>query len=240
MTTSRDGDAVAASYDAVAGAYADALPDDSYEADLDRAIIADFAARVALTAARRVLDAGCGAGRMAPVLAAHGLAYTGVDLSPAMVRIAQDRYPLHHFLAGSITALPVADASADGILAWYSTIHTDADGLPAVLREFRRVLVPGGLVLFGVQSGTGQRTLRHAYGHEVTLTAHLHDARQLGRLLDAEGFAVDMTLVRAPRSSERHEQAMLLARRLPDGVVVEGEACSVAGERGGSVHVADG
>ena len=34
---------------------------------------------------RRVLDAGCGAGRMMPVLAAHGCRVEGVDLSPEMV-----------------------------------------------------------------------------------------------------------------------------------------------------------
>jgi ubiquinone/menaquinone biosynthesis C-methylase UbiE len=216
MTTRPDGDAVAATYDLVATSYADALPDDSYEADLDRAMIADFAARVGRTAARRVLDAGCGAGRMAPVLAGRGLQYTGVDLSPAMVRTARDRHPLHHFLQGSVTALPLADASIDGVLAWYSLIHTDGDGLPAVLREFRRVLVPGGLLLLGTQSGSGHRVLSRAYGHEIALTAHLHGALLLDRLLGAEGFAVEATLVRAPRRSERHDQAIILARSASD------------------------
>jgi len=46
----------------------------------------------------------------------------------------------------------------------------------------------------------------------VELTAHLHDAASLQHQLQSCGLAVEATLVRSPRSTERHEQAMILAR----------------------------
>lgn len=49
-------------YDTVAASYARMLPDTSYEAPLDLAMIDYFAAQLSTNAS--VLDAGCGAGRM--------------------------------------------------------------------------------------------------------------------------------------------------------------------------------
>jgi len=106
MTTPPDQDPTAAAYDAVAESYAAALPDDSYEADLDQAIIDVFAARVAKTSGRRVVDAGCGSGRMAPVPARHGLQYLGVDISREMVRVAGARHREHDFVTGPSRSSP--------------------------------------------------------------------------------------------------------------------------------------
>ncbi len=41
----------------------------------------------------RVLDAGCGAGQMTQELAQRGADVVAVDISPSLVRIAQDRLP---------------------------------------------------------------------------------------------------------------------------------------------------
>ncbi len=41
----------------------------------------------------RVLDAGCGAGQMTAELAARGADVVAVDISPSLVKIAQDRLP---------------------------------------------------------------------------------------------------------------------------------------------------
>src|SRR5215208_1792663 len=38
----------------------------------------------------RVLDAGCGSGQWAVVLATRGVRVTAIDLSPEMIRLAQD------------------------------------------------------------------------------------------------------------------------------------------------------
>lgn len=213
MCTAPHDSVTAAAYDRVAVSYAETLPDDGYESFLDRAMINDFTTRVRSTAGCRVLDAGCGAGRLAPVLAGHGLHYLGVDLSPAMVRTANDRHPGHRFLVGMLAKLPVPDASADGLLAWYSIIHTPRRSLDAVFAEFQRVLTPDGFVLLGFQVGDGERSIRRAYGHDVDLTAHLHDPASVRRQLEVAGFVVEAALTRAPRDTERHDQAVLLARR---------------------------
>jgi SAM-dependent methyltransferase len=76
-------------YDRVAEDYATYLPDTRAEAQLDLAVIDAFAEGVTSGDDARVLDAGCGAGRMSRYLAERGCAVEGVDLSSRMVARAR-------------------------------------------------------------------------------------------------------------------------------------------------------
>ncbi|WP_205843700.1 class I SAM-dependent methyltransferase [Nakamurella deserti] len=201
-------------YDVVAADYADLVRLDRAETMLDRALIADFADRV--RGRGRVLDAGCGPGRLTRHLADLGVDAVGVDLSPEMVRIARERHPDLDVSVGDLDALPAADGSLAGVLAWYSVIHTRPAALPGVLAELLRVLRPGGWLLIAVQSGTGSRHLASAYGHNIDLTAYLHTADALAGDLEALGATVHLRTTRGPEGAERRPQAFVLARRPPD------------------------
>lgn len=201
---------VRSAYDTVAEDYAAALPDTSFEAPLDMAMIDDFCARLLASPGRKVIDAGCGAGRLSVHVNDAGLEVTGVDLSPGMVRMAQRSHPGLAFEVGELTDLPAGDAAADGILAWYSIIHSSPSELQHVAREFWRVLRPGGLVLIAFQAGSGHRTLERAYGHDVELRAELHSPDDVALQFTEQGFVLEAQLVRAARATEKHPQAMLL------------------------------
>src|SRR5512133_2005015 len=106
---------VRSAYDTVAEAYSTVIPDTSFEAALDMAMVDHFAGHMRATPDRQVIDVGCGAGRMTSYLSRAGLSVSGVDLSPEMVRVAQRLHPELLFEVGELTDLPVADAAADGI-----------------------------------------------------------------------------------------------------------------------------
>ena len=201
---------VSAAYDAVAETYATVLPDTSFEAPLDMAMVDHFIAHMRATADRVVIDAGCGAGRMTSYLDHAGLHVGGVDLSPGMVGAARRRHPGLRFETGELTDLPAADATADGILAWYSIIHSPPTALPAIAREFWRVLRPGGAALIAFHSGSGHRTIDRAYGHNVELRAELHTPDDVALRCTDQGFVMRAQLVRSPRSVETHHQAAIL------------------------------
>lgn len=98
----------------------------------------------------RFLDAGCAAGWYAQQLAGRGAEVTAIDLSPAMVEAARRRTGskvrvLCHDLE---EPLPFADRSFDAVLSSL-TLHYLQNWGP-VLAEFRRVLVPGGMLLCSV------------------------------------------------------------------------------------------
>src|SRR5688500_15466093 len=110
-------------YDTVAEDYASYLPDTRAEARLDLAMIDAFAEAVTSGGDARVLDAGCGAGRMSRYLAERGCLVEGVDLSENMVAMARRDHPDLVFTMGSLTDLPYPDNEFAGVMLWYSIIH---------------------------------------------------------------------------------------------------------------------
>ncbi|MDR7276638.1 class I SAM-dependent methyltransferase [Catenuloplanes atrovinosus] len=208
-------DAVRASYDTVAAAYADQLADELAGKPVDRAMLGVLAA---LAGDGPVGDLGCGPGRVSAYL--HGLGVpdvVGVDLSPAMIAEARRRYPGPRFEVGSIDRLDgIADGGLAGAVAWYSIIHTPREGVPGLLAECRRVVRPGGPLLLAFQSihpGMPDRVrVERAYGHEgLTLDAYRWDPGTVMALLVAAGFVAHTTAVREPQGRERTPQAYLIA-----------------------------
>lgn len=87
----------------------------------------------------RVLDAGCGYGRLSEDL----VAYTGVDISPDFIAIAKERYPNKEFFVADLRSLPFKD----GLYDWAVCVsirqmvraHLGEDAWEAMLKELKRV-----------------------------------------------------------------------------------------------------
>jgi SAM-dependent methyltransferase len=95
--------------------------------------------------AGRALDAACGTGRYAQILAAAGHDVVGVDGSPDMLAIARDKVPQGRFELGELAALPLPDASVDLVTCGLALPHVPELG--PVFAEFARVLRRGGFVV---------------------------------------------------------------------------------------------
>jgi malonyl-CoA O-methyltransferase len=141
-------------------------------------------------APRRVLDAGSGPWRDSRTLSKRyaEAEVLALDFSLGMLRAGRRALDLFartpRLLCGDLAALPLADGSID--LVWSNLSLQWAGDSPAVLREFHRVLAPGGLVMF---SSLGPDTLKElraaAGGSRVHAFVDMHD---LGDMLVAAGF----------------------------------------------------
>jgi len=205
-------------YDAVAEPYtAWAGPDISAatEAAVDRALLGALVDLLVGGPAGPVADLGCGPGRVAALMAGHGLTALGLDLSPGMVAQAGEAHPGLPVLAGSLRALPFADGALAGAVCWYSIIHTPPEGLAAVAAELARVLRPDAHLLVAFQAGDGGRRHRaEAFGRPISLDSFRHEPDLVAEVLAGAGLLVHTRVVRDPGlDHESSPQAFLLARR---------------------------
>jgi len=158
--------------------------------------------QAALRPAQRVLDIGCGTGRLI-VLVAHlhpDVEVVGLDPDPkalARARRKVERAGVSVQLdRGFADALPYAPASFDRVFSSFMLHHLEPTQKVAALREVRRVLEPGGalhLLDFG-GAGPGPRgvlarmlhsgeRLRDNFGGRIPVLmtqAGLADAREVG------------------------------------------------------------
>lgn len=139
-------------YDAIAAVYAAKVDSSSWNSLYERpAMVAQLPSVEGLT----ILDAGCGSGWYATQLLARGATVDCIDASERMVEQARIRFwALPPDEARRVTvqvasleeALPFDDARFDGAISPL-VLHYLEDWRPA-LREIRRVLAPGGWLLF--------------------------------------------------------------------------------------------
>lgn len=95
-----------------------------------------------------VLDLCSGHGIVARGLVGVGAIATGLDFSPAMLRIARAAVPEAKFVEGDAMALPFEEATFDAITIGFGMPHVPDP--PAALVEARRVLKPGGRLAYSV------------------------------------------------------------------------------------------
>lgn len=115
--------------------------------------------------APEILDCGCGTGYNMHRLSRFGRV-TGLDLTRAGFPYARE-YGEHRLIQGSVTALPVADASFDLVTGFDVLACLDEAGAQAALREFRRVLRPGGGLLINTAALPSLRGHLAAVANEV-------------------------------------------------------------------------
>ncbi|GAB3142149.1 GrpB family protein [Amycolatopsis stemonae] len=141
------GRARAEQYDGHSEVYAEHAEKNVTNALYDRPAILELAGDVS---GRRVLDVGCAAGHLSALLAERGADVLGVDASAGMVAVARRKFgDVARFEQADVSRpLDLPDGSIDVITASL-VLHYVKDWAP-MLAEFRRVLEPGGALVFSV------------------------------------------------------------------------------------------
>jgi ubiquinone/menaquinone biosynthesis C-methylase UbiE len=184
----------------------------------------------------RILEVGCGEGELAERLGRETSAdVVAVDQSPRMVELARARGV--DAQVGEAEELPFADGSFDCVVAAWMLYHV-AD-LDRALREFSRVLVPGGTVVAVTNARDHLKELYELVGRdrvENHFTADVAEevlARQFARVerRDAHGWIVfpdaeaaqayvsSLVLLEGARVPRRRGE--IRVRRLPSIFVAE-------------------
>lgn len=116
---------------------------------------------------KTILDLGCGTGNMTIGLAKRGYRVTGVDLSPEMVSAARKKARESDldlcFFVQDLRFLELPDCTFDSVICTCDVLNylTSAADLVRAFRGVQRVLRPGGLWLFDLNSA---QKLQDLYG----------------------------------------------------------------------------
>ncbi len=96
----------------------------------------------------KVLDIGCGNGRLYHVLKEKQILYTGLDLSEELIKISKTKYPEVDFKVGDMKKLPFLADSFDAVFCIAAFHHlATAEERLQTLREMKRVVKPVGKIL---------------------------------------------------------------------------------------------
>jgi ubiquinone/menaquinone biosynthesis C-methylase UbiE len=146
-----------------------------------------------------VVDVGCGSGYSLPKLAQRFAPreLIGLDIDPQMLQAAREEAQragiAPRWIEGSSSRMPLPDASAD-MLFCHQTFHHLVEQEEA-LREFLRVLRPGGVLLFAestrryIHSWIIRALFRHPMDVQRSAPEYLQMLRQAGFVVPEEAIS---------------------------------------------------
>lgn len=140
---------IAAAYEQLADNYNARIDEKPHNAYYDRP---NTLSLIPEPAGKHILDAACGPGKYAEILLSQGAKVTGFDLVPRMVELAQARNKGqgHFFVHDMSQPLTMLDeATFDVVLCALAMDYVE--DWNKLLREFHRVLKPGGYFVMSAQ-----------------------------------------------------------------------------------------
>ncbi|MDF2570679.1 MAG: methylase involved in ubiquinone/menaquinone biosynthesis [Sporomusa sp.] len=195
------GDAIRKTYNVVGKKYHELFHDEMSKKDYDCELLNQFATH--FTSNSLICDAGCGpSGHIGRYLFNKGLDVWGLDLSEECINIARKVNPGMRFEVGNMADMDIDDSSLDGIISFYSIIHTPKQYQSLIFREFNRTLKKGGKLLLVVKQGDSEAEIEELLGFETKLWFTHFSEDEIRDYLSQNGFAIRFLETRKPYDFE--------------------------------------
>jgi len=188
-------------YNLAAQKYHDLFHDEMNQKGYDRRLLDDFALR--FTKGSLLCDAGCGpSAHIGRYLFDKGMGVVGVDIADRCIELARKHNPGMGFERGDIARLAFDAESFDGIVSYYSIIHTPKAYMHEIFSEFYRILKPGGYVLLAVKAGTTEGYVTDLLGIETELYFAFFTEEEISQYLKQARFHLEYIEKRKPYDFE--------------------------------------
>jgi ubiquinone/menaquinone biosynthesis C-methylase UbiE len=206
-------------YDKIAAEYAQRFLDEQAHKPMDQEMLQRFADEVRGKGV--VCDMGCGPGQIAAWLQEHcGLDdLLGVDLSPRFIEEARKLHPQIEFHRGDMLCLDYPDDAWAGVTAFYYLIHIPRERVVEALKEIRRVLKPGGVLLLTFHIGSEVMRVEEFLEQSVDMFCVFFEPEEMEAYLREAGYDGIESFVRKPYSPEveyQSRRAYIFARKAID------------------------
>ncbi len=188
-------------YNLTADRYHSLFRDELEAKEYDRMLLDFFSDR--LNNGSLICDAGCGpSGHIGRYLANRSMVITGVDISDRCIELASPLNPDMHFVREDMARMSFENDSFNAVVSYYSIIHTPKNLVHIVLREFNRVLKPGGFLLVAVKAGSEESLKTDLLGIETEILLSLYNENEIKEQLTRNGFDVFFSEKREPYKFE--------------------------------------
>jgi len=174
------------SFNLAAERYSELFKDEMKQKEYDRLLLNRFAGN--FDSESVICDMGCGPGHITRYLFDKGLNVFGIDISEKCIEIARRKNPKMRFQVMDMARLDIEDESIDGIIAFYSIIHTPKRFVHILFREFNRVLKKGGKILIVVKKGNTEGYVNELEGFKTRLYFTNFTEEELENYLQDSGF----------------------------------------------------
>jgi ubiquinone/menaquinone biosynthesis C-methylase UbiE len=121
---------------------------------------------------QRVLEVGCGFGRLSPTLAEHFDECHSVDINEEALASARRHYPHVHYARASTTELPFSDAYFDAVMTWTVLQHVPNDLVGTAAGEIERVTRDASVLILCEATRYPERDTASAHTHDRTVDAY--------------------------------------------------------------------
>ena len=188
------------SYNLAAEKYFEDFKDEMKQKEYDRVFLTEFSSH--FNSQSIIWDVGCGPGHITRYVSATGLNVVGIDISERCIEVARRENPGMRFYVMDMAKLDIADESVDGIISFYSIIHTPKRYQPSLFSEFNRVLKIGGRIAIVVKKGDSEGYVDELEGFQTRLYFANFKEHEIRNYLENGGFKVTLLETRRPYDFE--------------------------------------
>ena len=201
-------------YNLVANRYHELFHNEMNEKAYDRNLLDSLVNRFA--PGSLICDAGCGpSAHIGRYLAEKGMTVIGIDISDSCIEMARTLNPDMRFKREDIMKLSFGRDVFDGIISYYSIIHTPKKSIGKIFQEFHRVLKPEGYLLVAVKAGSDEGYISDLLGMETEIYFSLFEEKDIERYFKIAGFTLDFLGKRNPYDFEiKNERIFAIGRKM--------------------------
>lgn len=138
---------------------------------------------------KKVLDVGCGAGRIIKFLKNAGAEVRAVDVSDEMLKIVRKKFPEAEAEKADIRNLPFGDGEFDVVVATFVIVHLDT--LDEAFDEVYRVLKDGGAFIVTNVNQRKPPKLKTKDGETIVIKSAYHRPKDVIESLENNLFKIE-------------------------------------------------
>ncbi len=139
---------------------------------------------------KKILDAGCGAGRDVEYFSEDGFDVIGIDISEGLLKVAKKKFPKGNFKKMDFRKTTFKDNTFDGIWSMAGLVHLPKTEIKKALKEFYRILKPYGIIYISVKRGKGSREIKKDILQGEPRIYYFFEKDEMEELIRNAGFKI--------------------------------------------------